>query len=172
MSYLNVIAVILSLGLVGLGTAGCTANADAAPNVAASAAGPPCDPAEPAGRQPDLSGCKRVGMASFYAHKYAGRKMANGKIMDPHGDNAASKTLPLGTTARVTNIETGQSAVVTIQDRGPYVRGRIVDLSTSTAKQIGITDVNGIAKVQVVPITVPMPDGSLKRGVAASDAPL
>ena len=52
--------------------------------------------------------------------------------MDPHGDNAASKTLPLGTTAKVTNTETGQSAIATLQDRGPYVTDRIVDLSPTT----------------------------------------
>ena len=69
--------------------------------------------------------------------------------MDPHGDNAASNTLPLGTTAKVTNIETGQSAIVTIQDRGPYVTDRIVDLSPTTAEKIGITQDNGVAKVQV-----------------------
>lgn len=169
MSYVNATAIILSIGLVGLGTAGCTPDTGVVSNIASSAA-KLCNAAKPTGRQPDLSGCKRVGMASFYARMFAGRTMANGNVMDPHGDNAASKTLPLGTTARVTNIETGQSAVVTIQDRGPYVRGRIVDLSATTAQQIGITHESGIAKVQVVPITIPLPDGSLKRGVAASDA--
>jgi rare lipoprotein A len=81
--------------------------------------------------------------------------MADGDTMDPHGDNAASNTLPLGTTAKVTNIETGQSAIVTIQDRGPYVTDRIVDLSPATAEKIGITQDNGVAKVQVAPITGP-----------------
>ncbi len=90
--------------------------------------------------------------------------------MKPHGSNAASKTLPLGTTAKVTNIDTGQSAVVTIQDRGPHVNGRIVDLSPSTAQKIGITQDEGVAKVEVAPIAVPMPDGSVKSGVAAQDA--
>ncbi len=89
--------------------------------------------------------------------------------MDPNGDNAASKTLPLGTTARVTNVETGESAVVTIQDRGPYVTGRIVDLSPSTAQKIGITEENGVAKVKVAPISVPLPGGSTRRGVAMLD---
>src|ERR1044072_1082654 len=89
--------------------------------------------------EPDLSGKKRVGKASFYAKEFAGKPMADGAPMDPHGNNAASKTLPLGTTAKVTNLETGQSAVVTIRDRGPYVQGRIVDLSPATAQSIGIT---------------------------------
>jgi rare lipoprotein A len=120
--------------------------------------------------RPDLSGRTRIGNASFYAKKFAGREMADGNHMDPHGDNAASKTLPLGTTAMVTNTETGQSAHVTIQDRGPYVAGRIVDLSVSTARKIGITRHNGIAPVTVAPISVPLPDGSTKLGTATLDA--
>lgn len=117
----------------------------------------------------DFTARKRMGKASFYASKFAGRKMANGNRMDPHGNNAASKTLPLGTTARVTNLETGQTAVVIIQDRGPYVPGRIVDLSPATAKQIGITQRKGVALVVVAPIAVPQPDGNVKLGAAARE---
>ena len=95
--------------------------------------------------------------------------MADGTIMQPQSDNAASKTLPLGTTAKVTNLETGQSAVVTIRDRGPYIRGRIVDLSPSTAKEIGIDRKKGVAKVEVAPIAVPLADGRIKQGAAATD---
>lgn len=120
----------------------------------------------------DRSGGKRFGKASFYANFFAGKKMADGKIMDPGTNNAASRTLPLGTMAKVTNLETGKSAVVKIQDRGPYVDGRIVDLSPSTAQQIGITRREGIAKVEVTPIAVPMPDGRIKLGAAASDPQL
>jgi rare lipoprotein A len=118
----------------------------------------------------DLSGHKRVGKASFYATRFAGRKMADGNPMNPLDDNAASKTLPLGTTAKVTNLKTGQSAIVTIQDRGPYVKGRIVDLSPSTAQKIGITRTIGVAPVEVEPIAVPLPDGRVKPGSAALDA--
>jgi rare lipoprotein A len=118
----------------------------------------------------DRSGHKRRGKASFYARKFAGRKMADGSIMEPQGDNAASKTLPLGTTARVTNLENGRSAVVTIRDRGPYIQGRIVDLSPSTAKEIGIERKNGVAKVEVAPIVVPLPDGHVMLGAAVTDS--
>lgn len=117
----------------------------------------------------DRSGAKRFGKASFYANFFAGKKMADGNVMDPQANNAASRTLPLGTTAKVTNLETGKSAVVTIQDRGPYVDGRIVDLSPATAQQIGITKREGIAKVAVTPIAVPMPDGKIKLGAASND---
>jgi rare lipoprotein A len=120
----------------------------------------------------DRSGKKRVGKASFYAHMFEGRKMANGKAMDPKRNNAASRTLPLGTTAKVTNLNTGKSAVVTIQDRGPYVNGRIVDLSPATAQAIGITPRQGVAKVQVSPITVPLPNGGMMYGAALEEARL
>ena len=111
----------------------------------------------------DRSGSRRVGVASFYANRFAGRKMADGTRMDPHGDNAASRTLPLGTRARVTNLQTGQSALVTIRDRGPYVRGRIVDLSPATARLVGITPRDGLAKVEVAPIELPETAKSIDR---------
>ncbi len=95
--------------------------------------------------------------------------MADGAPMDPQGDNAASRTLPLGTTAKVTNVETGKTAIVTIEDRGPYVDGRLVDLSPGTAAKIGITPRQGIAKVVVAPIAVPLPDGKVKAGAAAHE---
>jgi rare lipoprotein A len=108
---------------------------------------------------------RQVGKASFYADRFAGRKMANGKRMDPNEDNAASRTLPLGTKARVTNLHTGRSAVVTIEDRGPYVDGRIVDLSPATAQKIGLEKKQGLAPVEVVPLQVP------SQTVATQDSP-
>lgn len=103
----------------------------------------------------DRSGRRRVGTASVYARRFVGRKMADGARIQANDDNAASKTLPLGTKAEVTNLGTGQSATVTIQDRGPYVKGRIVDLSPATADQIGITPKQGVAKVEVKPLSLP-----------------
>jgi rare lipoprotein A len=163
---LNPLATILLLSIVAVATAACKAHYGGK----ASAASQDETPSRIATRpQPDLSGRTRFGDASFYAKEFAGREMADGSKMDPHGDNAASKTLPLGTRARVTNIDSGQSAVVTIQDRGPYVKGRIVDLSPSTAQKIGITQDNGVAKVRVTPISVPLPDGSTKLGAETPD---
>jgi rare lipoprotein A len=118
---------------------------------------------------PDLSARKRVGKASFYARQFSGKTMADGAPMDPQGDNAASRTLPLGTKAKVTNIETGKTAVVTIEDRGPYVDGRLVDLSPGTAAKIGLTPAKGITKVVVAPIAVPLPNGKVKTGAAAHE---
>jgi rare lipoprotein A len=114
--------------------------------------------------RPDFSGSTRLGKASFYAVSFYHRKMADGNRMNPRGSNAASRTLPLGTTARVTNLVTGQSAIVQIEDRGPYVKGRQVDLSPTTARNIGITRRIGVAPVKVAPIAVPLPDGTTKAG--------
>jgi rare lipoprotein A len=129
-------------------------------SLAPSANGPPPGHA-------DLSGSTRLGKGSFYARWFAHRQMSDGNRMDPQGSNAASRTLPLGTTAKVTNLATGQSAVVSIEDRGPYVKGRIIDLSPGTARKIGITRHVGIAKVAVAPISVPLPDGGVGPGVGA-----
>jgi len=75
-------------------------------------------PVTPRGRRGpiDHSGRKQVGHASFYSMGFEGRKMAGGRRFDPNADNAASKTLPFGTTARVTNLENGRSAIVTVED--------------------------------------------------------
>lgn len=155
-------------GVVLLVDAGCARHAEtqvvAPPPVAPSP--PALTPSRP---QADFSGRKRIGIASFYAQSFAGKQMADGARMDPQGINAASRTLPLGTTAKVTNLKTGKSAVIVILDRGPYVKGRLVDLSPASARKIGITKEMGIAMVAVAPIAVPLPDGSLKPGVAARD---
>jgi rare lipoprotein A len=119
--------------------------------------------------KPDLSARKRRGNASYYARQFFGKTMANGAPMNPRGNNAASRTLPLGTVAKVTNLATGKSAIIRIEDRGPYIKGRIVDLSPSTAHKIGITKRIGVAKVVVAPIAVPLPDGRVKLTREASD---
>ncbi|MGH8202054.1 MAG: septal ring lytic transglycosylase RlpA family protein [Steroidobacteraceae bacterium] len=119
--------------------------------------------------KPDLSARKRRGNASYYARQFFGKTMANGVPMNPRGNNAASRTLPLGTVAKVTNVTTGKSAIIKIEDRGPYIKGRIVDLSPSTAHKIGITKRIGVAKVVVAPIAVPLPDGRVKLGQRPPD---
>jgi rare lipoprotein A len=91
--------------------------------------------------------------------------------MNPRSNNAASRTLPLGTVAKVTDVATGKSAVVKIEDRGPYIKGRIVDLSPATARTIGITPHVGVAKVVVAPIAVPLPNGRIRLGAASSEQP-
>ena len=109
----------------------------------------------------DRSGKVRKGKASYYGHEFYGKKMASGKAMNPRSNIAASKTLPLGTKAKVTNLETGKSAVVDVEDRGPYVSGRIIDLSPKTAEKLDLKK-DGIAPVKVKPLVVPQPSGSTK----------
>jgi peptidoglycan lytic transglycosylase len=162
-------AMLLMSWSVGAVAAGITLHARAAESAAPQESVSSRQATSPA-KPMDQSGRERVGKASFYAKKFTGKKMADGTKMDPQDDNAASKTLPLGTTAKVTNVETGQSAVVTIQDRGPHRKGRIVDLSPSTARKVGITRDKGVANVKVAPIAVPQDDGSVKPGVAARES--
>lgn len=114
----------------------------------------------------DRSGKVKKGKASYYGKNFHGKKMADGTRMNPQSNVAASKTLPLGTKAKVTNLENGKSEVVEIRDRGPYVQGRIVDLSPRTADKLGIRE-QGVAPVEVKPIEVPQKDGSVKPGAAA-----
>ncbi|SAK61646.1 RlpA-like lipoprotein [Caballeronia fortuita] len=114
----------------------------------------------------DRSGKPRKGEASYYGRKFYKKKMADGTHMNPQSNAAASKTLPLGTKARVTNLDNGHSEVVEIRDRGPYVKDRIVDVSPKTADKLGIRK-DGTAPVEVKPIGVPPPDSAMKSDTAA-----
>ena len=98
---------------------------------------------------------KQVGKASVYATSLQGRHMTDGERFNVHSNDAASRTLPIGTKARVTDLETGKTAEVTIKDRGPVPRSHIVDLTPHTAQQIGITHKEGVAPVAIVPTSVP-----------------
>jgi rare lipoprotein A len=89
-----------------------------------------------------------MGRASFYGPGFAGRKTASGAIFRPEQLTAAHRTLPLGTRVRVTNLSNGQSVLVTINDRGPYIRGRHIDLSVAAARAIGMLH-RGVAEVVI-----------------------
>lgn len=117
----------------------------------------------------DQSGRKEMGRASFYSHRFTNRKMADGHRMNPNSNMAASKNLPLGSVAKVTNLENGKTATVKIEDRGPYVNGRVVDLAPKVADQLELKE-KGVAPVEVKPITVPQPDGGVKLGAGAAEA--
>jgi rare lipoprotein A len=80
----------------------------------------------------------QTGMASYFAAEMAGRRTANGERCDPDTLTAAHRTLPFGTRVRVTNPGTGQSVIVRINDRGPFARGRVIDLSRAAAREIGL----------------------------------
>ena len=89
---------------------------------------------------------KTHGTASWYSYQKGNKshKTASGELFSPYKNTAAHRTLPFGTKVKVTNIRTDKSVIVTINDRGPYKRGRIIDLSKSAAKLIGMA---GIDKV-------------------------
>ena len=89
-----------------------------------------------------------TGIGSWYGDEFAGRLTANGEIFDPDLVTAAHKTLPMPNVVRVTNLDNGKSLVVRINDRGPFVAGRIIDLSREAARLIGYRD-QGIARVRV-----------------------
>jgi rare lipoprotein A len=88
-------------------------------------------------------------LASWYGPGFNGRSTSTGEAFDSHRFTAASRALPLGSYARVTNLENGQSVVVRINDRGPYVGGRGIDLSQAAADRLGFRR-EGVARVQVV----------------------
>ncbi len=119
----------------------------------ASASGPPiaaeADSVESASAARDIAvgniRSKALGLASFYR---SGVKTANGEAFDPSQLTAAHRTLPFGTKLRVTNLKTGKSVIVRVNDRGPYVAGRIVDVSYSAAESLGMIE-QGVAKVHL-----------------------
>jgi rare lipoprotein A len=116
----------------------------------------------------DHTGRNQAGEASVYATRFEGRHMADARRFHQTGNAAASKTLPIGTVAKVTNLQTGRTATVTVEDRGPFVDGRTVDVSRATAKELGITRKAGVAPVLVAPVAVPQPDGTVKPGAGAA----
>ncbi|WOD37961.1 septal ring lytic transglycosylase RlpA family protein [Nodosilinea sp. E11] len=88
------------------------------------------------------------GMASWYGPGFHGRRSASGEVFDQNAMTAAHRTLPFGTQVRVTNLSTGQSVVVRINDRGPFSHGRVIDLSAAAAGQIGLR-ASGVGRVQL-----------------------
>jgi len=87
-----------------------------------------------------------TGIASWYGPGFDGNLTANGEVYDMNGISAAHKTLPFGTVVRVVDLDTGRSIVVRINDRGPFIEGRIIDLSKGAAEKLGIIE-RGIVPV-------------------------
>ena len=116
----------LALGLVLLIFAGCATNRFERPQV----------------------GTAQRGVASWYGEPFHGRATASGEIYDMHKLTAAHKELPLGTVVDVLNLDNGKSVTVRVNDRGPFVKGRIIDLSYGAAKKVGMVG-PGTAKVEV-----------------------
>lgn len=100
-----------------------------------------------------------IGLASWYTAPYKGRLAANGQVFDDNALTAAHRTLPMGSLIVVTNLQTGQSSAMRINDRGPFVTGRIVDLTIASAKATGIYP-RGIARVRIDVYETPKPISS------------
>ena len=92
-----------------------------------------------------------VGIASYYGHVHQGRRMANGQRFDESKLTAASRMLPLGTCVKVTSLRNQKSVIVTITDRGPAVKTRVIDLSTAAARALGMIS-RGVDRVRVEPL--------------------
>ena len=111
----------------------------------------------------DAKGFRQRGRASWYGKDFHGRKTSNGEIYNMYGMTAAHKTLPLGTHVKVKNLENKREIEVRINDRGPFVRGRIIDLSYTAAKKIDMVG-PGTAPVEIVALGAPV-----RKGVAGQD---
>jgi rare lipoprotein A len=107
----------------------------------------------PAGAKPIF---EQTGMASWYGAPYHNRRGSNGEVYDMNAMTAAHLTLPLGSIVRITNLKTGNSAIVRITDRGPFVVGRVVDLSVAAAKALDVY-LPGTAKVRLEVLQAPAP---------------
>ena len=105
-------------------------------------------PRTPESVAPSPSVPYQVGEAAFYGKEFHGRKTANGETFDMHALTAAHRKLPFGARVRVTSLANGMSVVVRVNDRGPFGKGRIIDLSYGAAKEIGLVK-SGVAKVKL-----------------------
>jgi rare lipoprotein A len=115
----------------------------------------PSKPEEPPQQEaliPRITRYIKQGIASWYGPRFHGRKTATGEIFDMYAMTAAHKTLPIPSYAQVTNLENNRSVIVRINDRGPYVGNRLLDLSYAAAKKLGIQK-EGLAKVEIVALT-------------------
>jgi rare lipoprotein A len=106
------------------------------------------DPNDYKNLAPDAWKSEMEGMASWYGWDFAGKLTSNGEVYDMNAMTAAHKTLPLGTVVRVKDLDSGKSVEVRINDRGPYVKGRIIDLSRAAAEALGV-NVKGTAHVKL-----------------------
>jgi rare lipoprotein A len=111
------------------------------------------EPAIPAGVVPLAT---EIGRASWYGPPYHNRRGSNGEVYNMHAMTAAHRTLPLGSIVRVTNLKTGHTALVRITDRGPFIPGRVLDLSLAAARKLDVY-LPGIAEVKVEVMQTPAP---------------
>ncbi len=117
----------------------------------------------------DVAAYDDVGYASYYGDELAGNSTANGEVFVPSGISAAHKTLPLPSYVEVTALDSGRTILVRINDRGPFVNDRLIDLSAGAAQQLGITK-QGVAGVRVRKVNPPEQErAALRSGLAVSE---
>jgi rare lipoprotein A len=124
-------------------------------------------PAAPSPAAPFRVGYEEVGLASWYGHPYHGRASSSGEIYDMEKLTAAHRTLPFGAVVEVRNLDNGRTVSVRINDRGPFVDGRIIDLSRAAAREIRMLG-PGTAKVRLSVTALP---GSIPDGYFAASVP-
>ena len=111
------------------------------------------------------------GLASYYAEPYHGRRTANGEVFDTYQElTAAHRTLPFNTVVKVTNQRNGRDVEVRINDRGPFIDGRVIDLSLKAAREIDMVQ-SGVAPVKLVILKEGAPSATASRGVGPPPAP-
>ena len=153
------VASIVAAAALALGAGGCAGTQLAAHAVkSAQQADPPDGGSTKVGRPYRIDGITyvprvdpdydQVGMASWYGAEFHGKRTANGEVFDMNALTAAHKTLPMPSRVRVSNLENGRTLVVTVNDRGPFARGRIIDVSRRVAQLLGFEG-TGVAKVRV-----------------------
>jgi len=115
------------------------------------------EPTIPAGAKPIVT---ETGLASWYGPPYHNRRGSNGEVYNMHAMTAAHRTFPLGSIVRVTNVKTGDCALVRITDRGPFIPGRVLDLSLAAAHKVGVWQ-PGVAnvKVELMQASAPLDSG-------------
>lgn len=129
-SHLPVVAMAIAIAALG----GCDRSAD--------------ERHEPGPRPKEKAHFAQTGRASWYGEGLKGRKTASGERFDPEDLTAAHRTLPFGTVVRVTNLRNNRSVSVRITNRGPFIRGRIIDLSPAAARELGMVK-SGVARVRI-----------------------
>jgi rare lipoprotein A len=162
----TLLAILTAIALTGCGHKHTQAQVPQPPPLpqetpAATPPGTPTKPATKIGNEIDLPAdakpiFEETGLASWYGPPYDKHRGSNGEIYDMNAMTAANLTLPLGSIVRVTNLKTGHSAIVRITDRGPFIVGRIVDLSLAAAKALDVY-LPGTAKVRLEVLQAPVP---------------
>lgn len=136
--------------------AGSAPSSDTAPPGAATAPEASGDPV--AANAPADGAWREEGMASWYGEPFHGRTTASGAPYDMNAPTAAHKTLPFGSRVRVDNLDNGRSTTLTITDRGPFIEGRIIDVSRWGAEALGMTGA-GVARVRITVVEAPSTTG-------------